>query len=60
MLEVVKKEDAFAHDFDLGPLTTVVKRNGEKHPFDASKIVVALTKAGAATAEFGFDDGAGY
>ena len=42
MLEVVEKEDAFAHDFDLGPLTTVVKRNGEKHPFDASKIVVAL------------------
>ena len=56
MLEVVKKEDAFAHDFDLGPLTTVVKRNGEKHPFDASKIVVALTKAGAATAEFGIDE----
>ncbi len=56
MLEVVEKEDAFAHDFDLGPLTNVVKRNGEKHPFDASKIVVALTKAGAATAEFGIDE----
>lgn len=56
MLEVVEKEDSFAHDFDLGPLTTVVKRNGEKHPFDASKIVVALTKAGGATAEFGIDE----
>lgn len=54
MLEVVENKEE--SQFDLGPLTSVVKRDGEKHPFDATKIVNALTKAGEATAEYGVDE----
>ena len=54
MLEVVQNEEK--NSIDLGPLTEVVKRDGEKHAFDASKIAVAIAKAGEATNEFGQDE----
>ena len=44
------------NSIDLGPLTEVIKRDGEKHAFDASKIAVAIAKAGEATNEFGQDE----
>lgn len=54
MLEVVQNEEK--NSIDLGPLTEVIKRDGEKHAFDASKIAVAIAKAGEATNEFGQDE----
>lgn len=54
MLEVIQNEEK--SNIDLGPLTEVIKRNGEKHAFDASKIAVAIAKAGEATNEFGTDE----
>lgn len=54
MLEVIQNEEK--GNIDLGPLTEVIKRNGEKHAFDASKIAVAIAKAGEATNEFGTDE----
>ncbi len=54
MLEVVQKEDR--EGLDLGPLKEVVKRDGEKHAFDAAKIALAIGKAGEATNEFGMDE----
>lgn len=54
MLEVVQNEET--NSIDLGPLTEVIKRDGEKHAFDASKIAVAIAKAGEATNEFGQDE----
>ncbi|MDR2902043.1 MAG: ribonucleoside triphosphate reductase [Lactobacillales bacterium] len=56
MLKVVEKTPAAKNNIDLGPLTEVVKRNGEKHPFNASKIQKAIEKAGDATKEFGPDE----
>lgn len=54
MLEVVANEER--NNIDLGPLTEVIKRDGEKHAFDATKIAMAITKAGDATNEFGSDE----
>ncbi len=54
MLEVVQKEDR--EGLDLGPLKEVVKRDGERHAFDAAKIALAIGKAGEATNEFGMDE----
>lgn len=54
MLNVVQGEDK--SNIDLGPLTEVIKRDGEKHAFDASKIAMAITRAGEATNEFGSDE----
>ena len=54
MLGVVQGEDK--NNIDLGPLTEVIKRDGEKHAFDASKIAMAITRAGEATNEFGSDE----
>ncbi|MBQ8251615.1 MAG: ribonucleoside triphosphate reductase [Alphaproteobacteria bacterium] len=54
MLEVVQKEER--EGLDLGPLKEVVKRDGEKHAFDAAKIALAIGKAGEATNEFGMDE----
>ena len=54
MLEVVQNEEK--GNIDLGPLTEVIKRDGEKHAFDASKIALAITRAGEATNEFGSDE----
>lgn len=56
MLEVVTGNENVIPAIDLGPLTHVVKRNGEKHPFNISKIVAAIAKAGEATAEYGQDE----
>lgn len=54
MLEVMQNEEKI--NIDLGPLTEVIKRDGEKHAFDATKIAMAITKAGEATNEFGSDE----
>ncbi|MBQ8557800.1 MAG: ribonucleoside triphosphate reductase [Alphaproteobacteria bacterium] len=54
MLNVVQGEDK--SNIDLGPLTEVIKRDGEKHAFDASKIAMAITRAGEATNEFSSDE----
>ena len=54
MLEVVQKD--VREGLDLGPLKEVVKRDGEKHAFDAAKIALAIGKAGEATNEFGMDE----
>ena len=55
MLEVIEN-DALTPSIDLGPLTQVVKRDGEKHPFDVAKIALALSKAGEATGEYSQDE----
>lgn len=54
MLEIVQKEEK--ENLDLGPLTEVIKRDGEKRAFDASKIALAIAKAGEATNEFSTDE----
>ena len=54
MLGVVQGEDK--NNIDLGPLTEVIKRDGARHAFDASKIAMAITRAGEATNEFGTDE----
>ncbi len=53
MLEVIQNEKSA---IDLGPLKEVIKRDGEKHAFDANKIATAIAKAGEATNEFGADE----
>ncbi len=40
-------------DTTPAPVSQVIKRDGSSEPFDAAKICSALTRAGAATAEFG-------
>ncbi len=54
MLEVIQSEEKST--IDLGPLKEVIKRDGEKHAFDANKIALAIAKAGDATNEFGQDE----
>ncbi len=56
MLEVVASPAKLSTAIDLGPLTEVIKRNGEKHAFDVSKIAMAILRAGEATSEFGQDE----
>ena len=55
MLEKAEKQEV-NQMIDIGPLSEVIKRDGEKRTFDASKIVSAIAKAGAATGEFGEDE----
>ena len=55
MLEVVEPKDT-AKTIDVGALSEVIKRDGEKHSFDATKIVSAIAKAGFATGEYGDDE----
>ncbi len=55
MLEVVETKES-AKTIDIGPLSEVIKRDGEKRTFDAGKIVSAIAKAGAATGEYGEDE----
>jgi len=52
MLEVVqnKRENDM---LDAGPLSGVIKRDGSHVSFDSQKIVLAISKAGVATGEFG-------
>lgn len=54
MLEIVQKEES--ENLDLGPLREVIKRDGEKRAFDATKIALAIAKAGEATNEFSMDE----
>ncbi len=54
MLEVIQNEEKST--IDLGPLKEVIKRDGEKHAFDVTKIAMAIMKAGEATKEFGSDE----
>lgn len=56
MLEVVTSIDTPEKQIDLGPLTDVIKRDGEKHTFDVSKIATAIMKAGEASNEFSEDE----
>ncbi len=55
MLEKTEKQE-LDQMIDIGPLSEVIKRDGEKRTFDASKIVSAISKAGTATGEFGADE----
>ena len=55
MLEVVETKES-AKTIDIGPLSEVIKRDGEKRTFDAGKIVTAIAKAGLATGEYGEDE----
>ena len=56
MLEIVAGQKEQNNQIDAGPLKNVIKRDGEKHPFDSAKIVAAIAKAGEATAEFGQEE----
>ena len=55
MLKVVENQEP-KQNIDIGPLSEVVKRDGEKQTFDAERIVAAIAKAGEATGEYGFDE----
>ena len=55
MLEKAEKQEV-SQMIDIGPLSEVIKRDGEKRTFDAGKIVSAIAKAGMATGEFGEDE----
>ncbi|MBQ7413492.1 MAG: ribonucleoside triphosphate reductase [Alphaproteobacteria bacterium] len=52
MLETIQKKEENSV-IDLGPLSDVIKRDGERIAFDASRIAAAIGKAGEATTEFG-------
>ena len=56
MLKIIKNPEAPGTEINIAPLTFVEKRNGEKHPFDLSKINLAILKAGEATNEFTQDE----
>lgn len=55
MLKVVENQEP-KQNIDIGPLSEVVKRDGEKQTFDAERIVAAIAKAGEATGEYSFDE----
>ena len=54
MLKVVENQENENFSIDIGPLQSVVTREGQKISFDASKIEKAIEKAGAATGGLGF------
>lgn len=56
MLEDTQKTEEIVPVVDLGPLADVIKRDGERIAFDASRIAAAITKAGEATTEFGSEE----
>ena len=56
MLTVVQNPQNENLMIDLGPLQSVITREGQTISFDASKIAKAIEKAGAATGEFGFEE----
>ena len=56
MLEVPQNKEEKVPAIDLGPLSDVIKRDGERIAFDASRIAAAIGKAGEATTEFGSDE----
>ena len=53
MLEQTQNKEESLSPIDLGPLSDVIKRDGERIAFDASRIAAAIAKAGEATTEFG-------
>ena len=55
MLKIVENQEP-KKNIDIGPLSEVVKRDGEKQTFDAERIVAAIAKAGEATGEYSFDE----
>lgn len=55
MLEVVKPVEQ-ENQIDLGPLQSVITREGQSVSFDAGKIEKAIEKAGIATGEFGIEE----
>lgn len=56
MLEIVKQNEPEFTQIDLGPLKSVITREGQSVSFDASKIEKAIEKAGFATGEFGIEE----
>ena len=56
MLEVIQNKEENIPAIDLGPLSDVIKRDGERIAFDASRIAAAISKAGEATTEFGTEE----
>ncbi|MBO7332815.1 MAG: ribonucleoside triphosphate reductase [Alphaproteobacteria bacterium] len=56
MLEVVQNKPLDPAAIDIGPLQSVITREGQMISFDASKIVKAIERAGQATEEFGLDE----
>ena len=56
MLETTQNKEENITPIDLGPLSDVIKRDGERIAFDASRIAAAITKAGEATTEFGAEE----
>ena len=56
MLETTQNKEENIAPIDLGPLSDVIKRDGERIAFDASRIAAAITKAGEATTEFGSEE----
>jgi len=56
MLEVVDNSGKEIFQIDVGPLQSVITREGQEVSFDVSKIVKAIEKAGAATGEFGLEE----
>ena len=56
MLEVVQNKPLDPAAIYIGPLQSVITREGQTISFDASKIVKAIERAGQATEEFGLDE----
>ncbi len=56
MLQVLTGAQPLNVTIDISPLSYVIKRDGQQYPFDVTKIMVAILKAGEATAEFGQDE----
>ena len=56
MLETTQNKEENTSPVDLGPLSDVIKRDGQRIAFDASRIAAAITKAGEATTEFGSEE----
>lgn len=56
MLETTQNKEENTNPIDLGPLSDVIRRDGERIAFDASRIVAAIAKAGEATTEFGNEE----
>lgn len=56
MLEPVQNKEENKSVIELGPLSDVIRRDGERIAFDASRIAAAITKAGEATTEFGAEE----
>lgn len=56
MLEDTQNKQENNWPVDLGPLSDVIRRDGERIAFDASRIAAAIAKAGEATTEFGSEE----